>query len=236
MDAKKTLVDLLDRCFANFGTRTAVRVLRPVEGGRQWRYEPLTYTELRVTRDRLAAGLAANGLKKGKRIGILTDGGSEPLLVFLAADRIGVSAVPLCIKSPDEILVHSIEHSGVEVLVVDRKGYEKYSQIDGRLNQAPRIVLTEGEGEDVLSWDDLMSVESPVPDVEISPEDESKILYTSGSSGLPKGVIQTHANIVANVEEVWDALSPREPFRMFKSVPDYHSMGILNIYLSLIHI
>ncbi|MDE2704779.1 MAG: AMP-binding protein, partial [Gemmatimonadota bacterium] len=76
-------------------------------------------------------------------------------------------------------------------------------------------------------------VSAAVPEVEVLPEDESKILYTSGSTGLPKGVIQTHANIVANVEEVWDVISKREPLRMFKSAPDYHSMGILNIYYPL---
>ena len=152
-------------------------------------------------------------LVKGKRVGILTDGGSEPLLVFLAADCIGVSAVPLCIKSPDEVLAHSIDHSGVEMLVVDRRGYERFGQLHARLQHAQQLVLTEGEAADALSWDDLVQSGGELPEVAIDPADESKILYTSGSSGLPKGVIQTHANIVANVEEVWDALSQREPFR-----------------------
>ena len=229
----RTLRDLLDRSFAECASQTAVRVLRPVEGSREWRYEAMSYGALKERRDELAVGLWGRGLVKGKRVGILTDGGSEPLLVFLAADCIGVSAVPLCIKSPDEVLAHSIDHSGVEMLVVDRRGYERFGQLHARLRHAPQLVLTEGEAADALSWDDLVQSGGELPEVEIDPADESKILYTSGSSGLPKGVIQTHANIVANVEEVWDALSQREPFRMFKSVPDYHSMGILNIYYPL---
>lgn len=229
----KTLRDLLDNSFANHSSETAVRVLRPMEGGRQWRYEPLSYAELKERRDRLAVGLAAQGLLKGKRVGILTDGGSEPLLVFLAADCIGVSAVPLCIKSPDEVLIHSINDSGIALLIVDRKGYEKLGPIRAELSQILRIVLTEGSAEDALAWDELIAGDGALPEVEVLPQDESKILYTSGSSGLPKGVIQTHANIVANIEEVWDVISPRAPLRMFKSVPDYHSMGILNIYYPL---
>ena len=233
MDARKTLKGLLEASFIKHSSQTAIRILRPAEDGRQWRYESTSYAELKQLRDRLATGFAAQGLSKGKRVGILTDGGSEPLLVFLAADCIGISAVPLCIKSPDEVLTHSIEHSGIEMLVVDRKGYEKLGQIGGRFGQAPRIVLTEGVADDALSWDALLAEDGPPPEVEVLPGDESKILYTSGSSGLPKGVIQTHANIVANVEEVWDMLSPRKTLRMFKSVPDYHSMGILNIYYPL---
>ena len=229
----QTLRDLLDKSFANHAQQTAIRVLKPVQGSREWQYEALSYAGLKECRDRLAAGLAAQGLVKGKRVGILTDGGSEPLLIFLAADCIGVSAVPLCTKASDEVLAHGIEHSEIELLVVDRRGYERLAQVGARLGRIPQIVLTEGSAEDALSWDELIDVDVVLPQVEISPEDESKVLYTSGSSGLPKGVVQTHANIVANVEEIWDAISPNEPFRMFKSVPDYHSMGILNIYYPL---
>ena len=145
-----------------------------------------------------------------------------------------VSAVPLCIQSPDEVLAHSIAHSAVELLVVDRKGYERFDAVRERLDKRPRIVLTEGQAEDAIPWEELAESSAAVPEVEVLPEDESKILYTSGSSGLPKGVIQTHANIVANVEEVWDLISKRQPLRMFKSAPDYHSMGILNIYYPLV--
>ena len=226
----RTLRDLLDQSFAQCASQTAVRVLQPVEGSREWRYEAMSYAELKERRDALAVGLWGQGLGKGKRVGILTDGGSEPLLVFLAADCIGVSAVPLCIKSPDEVLAHSIDHSQVKMLIVDRRGYERFGQLRARLGHEPQLVLTEGEAIGTLSWNDLVQSGGELPEVALDPADESKILYTSGSSGLPKGVIQTHANIVANIEEVWNAISPREPFRMFKSVPDYHSMGILNIY------
>ena len=229
----QTLRDLLDHSFATYAEQTAIRELKPVEGSRTLSYQPVTYAELKSRRDQLAAGLAAQSLAKGQRVGILTDGGSEPLLIFLATDCIGVSAVPLCIQSPDEALAHSIVHSAVEMLVVDRKGYERFDTIRERLDKTPQIALTEGEAENAIPWKELAESSADVPEVEVLPEDESKILYTSGSTGLPKGVIQTHANIVANVEEVWDVISKREPLRMFKSAPDYHSMGILNIYYPL---
>ena len=229
----QTLRDLLDHSFATCAEQTAIRELKPVEGSRTLSYQPVTYAELKSRRDRLAAGLTAQGLAKGQRVGILTDGGSEPLLIFLATDCIGVSAVPLCIQSPDEALAHSIAHSAVELLVVDRKGYGRFGDVRDRLDKPPQIALTEGEAEDAIPWQELAESNATVPEVEVLPEDESKILYTSGSTGLPKGVIQTHANIVANIEEVWDVVSKREPLRMFKSAPDYHSMGILNIYYPL---
>lgn len=229
----QTLKDLLDQSFATYAEQTAIRELKPAEGSRALSYQPATYAELKSRRDRLAAGLAAQGLAKGQRVGILTDGGSEPLLIFLATDCLGVSAVPLCIQSPDAVLAHSIAHSAVELLVVDRKGYERFAAIGEQLDRTPQVALTEGRAADAIPWAELAESSAAVPEVEVLPEDESKILYTSGSSGLPKGVIQTHANIVANVKEVWDVISQRQPLRMFKSAPDYHSMGILNIYYPL---
>ena len=230
--AGRTLKDLMNHSFEQWADRTAVRLL----SGSPLEYRPLSYAQLQARRDHVASGLHQLGLVKGQRVGILTDGGFEPLLVFLAADLIGLSAVPLCNKSPDEILVHSINHSGIAALVVDAKALEQIERLRPSLERPPQLILTQGAGEGVLSFAAVEKTgagQAP-PDVEVMPEDESKILYTSGSSGLPKGVIQTHANIVANVEEIWDRISRKEPFRLFKSAPDYHSMGILNIYYPLV--
>ena len=230
----KTLNDLMERSFDGNRDKVAVRTLQPAAGKEgELSYQPITYGELKERRDRLAAGFTAVGLGKEQRVGILTDGGLEPLLVFLGADLCGMSSVPLCTKSPPEILIHSINHSALECLVVDEVGYEQYARVRDQVRRAPRLVLTEGSREGILGWAELMDMGEAPPQVEVAPDDESKILYTSGSSGLPKGVVQTHANIVANVEEVWDLLSEREPMRFFKSAPDYHSMGILNIYYPL---
>jgi long-chain acyl-CoA synthetase len=163
------------------------------------------------------------------------DGGLEPLLVFLAADLIGVSVVPLCNKLAPDILAHIINHSRPHLMVVDRGGQEQLRALGSELNQLPPTVLTDGDPtlKGTSSWRELIAGTTPPPVVQVGPDDESKVLYTSGSSGLPKGVVQTHRNIMANVDEVWDVISQRQPFRMFKSAPDYHAMGILNIYYPL---
>ena len=210
----QTLKDLLNDSFTRYAERTAIRLLQPIGGDKAGKlsYQPLKYQELEAQRNQLAVGLSRLGLHKGQRIGILTDGGVEPLLVFLATDLIGVSAVPLCNKSAAEILSHSINHSRVEAVVVDPKGYEQLEAIHPSLDHPPRLVLTQGREDGAVAWEELLDAPAGVspPDVEVTPDDESKILYTSGSSGLPKGVVQTHANIVANIEEVWEVLSDLE--------------------------
>ena len=227
----RTLAELLNQSFENFADKVAVRVLS--SGGRDAVYQPIKYSELKVRRDRLASGLARIGMVKGQRIGILTDGGFEPLLIFLACDLLGLSSVPLCLKSSPDILKHNISHSGMDLLVVDRKGVEAIGDLLEEMSDAPRLISIEGREGDELSWDEIAEDEGSPPDVDLSPDDETKVLYTSGSSGMPKGVVQTHGNIVANVEEVWDVVSLQENLYFFKSAPDYHSMGILNVYYPL---
>ena len=228
-----TLKGLLDASIASYPDRIAVRFLKSEEANPK--YNPITYAELARTREAVAAGLAALGIGKGQRIGILTDGGIEPLFVFLACDFIGACAVPLCNKLPGEILAHNINHSGISYLLVDGKSRAQVAAIADALMQPLELITTDGDGDGdgAISWERIASCEATAPEVDIYPEDETKILYTSGSSGLPKGVVQTNANIVANVREVWDTISESEILRFFKSAPDYHSMGILNIYYPL---
>ena len=151
----RTLKDLMNESFAD-STRigTAVRVLRQSDqqGERGLRYVPMTYAQLREQRDRLASGLARAGYAKGDRVGILTDGGLEPVLIFLAADMLGLSSVPLCNKLPDDILKYMIEHSGLEVLFLDSRSREQVDRILPTLAKAPKLILTEGQSDEIRSF------------------------------------------------------------------------------------
>lgn len=227
-----TLKDLVNRSFDANTARPALRTLQGARGN--LRYEPTTYGELKLQRDCLAAGLSGIGLSRGQRVGILTDRPMEPLLLFLACDLLGLSAVPLCAKSSAQMLTHYIVHSAMEVLVVDVRTFPQVEGVLSTMQSPPRLIVIEGDGGDgCIPWAQLIAAGGSPPEVEVEPEDESKVLYTSGSSGLPKAVILSHANIVANVESVWDLVSLSDSFSFYKSAPDYHAMGILNIYFPL---
>ncbi len=236
IETRNTLAGLMNESFERHAERTGIRVLRASAAKNEGlQYVPISYGQLRDQRDRLASGLAGIGIEKGARLGILTDGGLEPVLIFLAADLLGCASVPLCNKHPDDILVHSINDSRMQLLFVDGKSLEQVERVRQRLKHSPRIILTEGRSEAALSFFDLANSGRGVEpqSVEVHPDDESKVVYTSGSSGPPKGVIQTQGNIVANVRSVWNVISRRDPCVLFKSAPDYHTMGILNIYYPL---
>lgn len=224
------LKTLLDESFARHADRTAIRVLR--QSDQELRYVPLSYKQLEDQRNRLVVGLTDLGLSKGDRVGILTDGGLEPILIFLACDALGLSTVPLCNKLPDDVLVHNLNLAKPEVLFIDPRSVDQVERIQDSFVASTRLVITEGHHDRATSFFDLIKKPGEPPKVEVGPEDESKIVFTSGSSGLPKGVVQTHRNIVENCFCIWDQIS-EESLVFFKSAPDYHTMGILNIYYPL---
>ena len=230
----ENLRDLIDDSFERYADSTAIRVLRQSEqkGDRGLRYVPMTYRQLGEQRNRLVIGLAGLGLEKGARVGILTDGGLEPILIFLACDALGLSAVPLCNKLPDEILAHELNLTRPSLLFVDPKSIEQIDRMSDRLETVPRLVVTEGQHPNAAPFFDLIKTAGEAPEVELTADDESKVVFTSGSSGMPKGVVQTHRNILHNCLGIWD-VSSEDDLIFFKSAPDYHTMGILNVYYPL---
>ena len=225
---------LLDESFERNSDRTAIRVLRQSDqkGDRGLRYVPMTYRQLGEQRNRLVIGLAGQGLAKGARVGILMDGGLEPILIFLACDALGLSSVPLCNKLPDDVLAHELNLALPALLFVDPKSIEQIERLSHRLESPPRLVVTEGQHANATPFFDLIKKTGDLPDVALDPEDESKVVFTSGSSGMPKGVVQTHRNILDNCLSIWDVIS-RDDLVFYKSAPDYHTMGILNVYYPL---
>lgn len=231
----QNLKELIDAALSEYGDRTAIRILRQSDqsGERGLNYVPMTFRQLGEQRDRLATGLAGQGLVKGDRVAILTDGGLEPVLVFLACDALGLSSVPLCNKLPDDILIHNLTLSEPGLLIADPKSFDQVMRVLPQLSSPPRVVITEGQAAGTLPFFDLIKNADAPPTVDIGPDDESKVVFTSGSSGMPKGVVQTHRNILDNCRCIWEAIAQSESLDFFKSAPDYHTMGILNIYYPL---
>jgi long-chain acyl-CoA synthetase len=236
LEQHQNLKSLIDSALEAYGDRTAVRILRQSDqsGERGLKYVPLTFRQLGEQRDRLATGLAGLGLSKGERVAILTDGGLEPILIFFACDALGLPSVPLCNKLPDDILIHNLKLSEPKVLFADPKSFEQVQRVLPQLDAPPpKIVITEGQAEGAVPFFDLIKSSDPPPEVEVGLDDESKVVFTSGSSGMPKGVVQTHRNILGNCQCIWEAIASSETLDFYKSAPDYHTMGILNIYYPL---
>jgi long-chain acyl-CoA synthetase len=145
------------------------------------------------------------GVGKGDRVAIAMRNVPEWSVAFWAATSIGAVAVPLNAWWTGEELHYGLTDSGAEVAVVDR---ERLSRIEPHLADLPLrclIVAKPGEGglpQIATSLEQTIGSapsDAALPDVDLAPEDDATIFYTSGTTGFPKGALGSHRNICSNV-------------------------------------
>ena len=166
-----------------------------------------SYAELGRRVRELARGFIAMGVSPGDRVGILANTRAEWTLVDCAVLLAGAVAVPVYqTSSPDEA-AYVLEHSGARTVVCENTAQlDKVLTVRDRLPELVNLVTIEPTGE-ATSIEDLRARADEVAAAAIderlaavSPEDVATIVYTSGTTGPPKGCMLTHANLLATMD------------------------------------
>jgi len=174
-----TLADPIGHARRCFGDRIAV-----IDGERV-----MDYAELADRCDRLAAALASLGVRPGDRVALLSANGHRYLETFTALPASGTVLVPLNTRLAPNELAHIVQHSGARVLITDRDPGELAALVD-------HVIEIPDEYEQLVG-DAAPRAANPGP-TRVSPDDVAAIFYTGGTTGLPRGVMLTHGNLVAN--------------------------------------
>ncbi len=179
------------------------------------RYEPTTYAAMRPLVHDFAAGLAALGLGRGDRAALIAEGRRDWIAAELAILTIGAIDVPISVKV-DEMsdLKFRLAHSGCRMAVVSKSQLAKVRQVRNDLPDLAAIVVldaVEAPGPDEVPLaevlrrgrDLLASRPSAVDDAlaGVKESDPANICYTSGTTADPKGIVLTHRNYTANIEQ-----------------------------------
>jgi acyl-CoA synthetase (AMP-forming)/AMP-acid ligase II len=158
----------------------------------------ITYGELPRLVDRAAASLARLGLRQGDVCAIFSANTITFPVAVLAVARLGAvvtTASPL--YTPDD-LAKQLADSGARILITSTSLTPTWKRA---LDHSPvdHVVVFDEGTPDAASFDDLMNAPGAPPPVTIAPDDLVALPYSSGTTGLPKGVMLTHRNLVANV-------------------------------------
>lgn len=157
----------------------------------------------------LAADLAASGVSKGDRVAVAMRNLPEWIVAFFAATTLGAIAVPLNAWWTGEELVYGLNDSGAKVLIADDERWERLAALRSEIPGVARVLVSRASQpldgaerlEDVIGtphdWVGLAARDLPA--VALMPEDEATILYTSGTTGKPKGALGTHRNFMTNI-------------------------------------
>ena len=215
----------------------------------------ITYREMNDLTDRMAAALAAIGVKKGDRVGIFIPNTPQFVIVFygiLKAGGVVVATNPL--YSPREI-VHQLKDSGIELMVVMSNFYKRIKDVQSETRLKTLIVTNvkeqlpplmgllftltkekkDGHRVELAPGDlwmkDLLEKHTAVerPKIEIAGDDKALLQYSGGTTGLSKGAIATHAALVATTLQItaWfvDIREGQEVTLM--AIPLFHVYGMI---------
>ncbi|MGB8957721.1 MAG: AMP-binding protein [Candidatus Aminicenantales bacterium] len=179
------------------------------------RYEPTTYAAMRPLVHDFAAGLTALGLGRGDRAALIAEGRRDWITAELAILTIGAINVPISVKVDETSdLKFRLAHSGCRMAVVSKSQLGKVRQVRNDLPDLAAIVVldaVEAPGPDEVPLaevlrrgrDLLASRPSAVDDAlaAVKESDPANICYTSGTTADPKGIVLTHRNYTANIEQ-----------------------------------
>ncbi len=192
----------------------------------------LTYRALYDNARGLAGALAAAGVKAGDRVMIALPTSFELIELFFAVELAGAIPVPTYPpgmmerrEAAEQRLAHIARHSGASTFVTDP---ESAASLTGLKHGSPalqRTLLT------TRLRDDAFELDRAAP----LPSDPGFIQYTSGSTGAPKGVLLSHASLIANIRAIGIASRFQEGDRTVSWLPLYHDMGLIGALLTSIY-
>ncbi len=200
----------------------------------------MTFEHLQDQSRRLANALSAHGIARGDRIGILLPQCPETVIAHLAAYRLGAIALPLFTLFGPEAIEYRLNDSGAKAVVSNAAGVEKLLGVAHKLNALPLIIsIDERRDGGVLDWTTLLAQASgDHAMVQTNAEDPAIIVYTSGTTGNPKGVLYAHRVLLGHLPgvELPHEFFPQPGDRMWTPADWAWAGGLMDVLLpSLFH-
>ncbi|WP_066016620.1 FadD3 family acyl-CoA ligase [Endozoicomonas atrinae] len=226
LQAVNTIPDLMDAAADTYGSRSAVEDENIT----------LSFTELNELRLKAAASLLSMGIERGDRIAVWAPNIYEWIVAASALQTVGAALVPLNTRMKGSEAGYVLRASGAKLLFcIDQfLGCQYPAMLEGeQLPELETMVTFRGQGtESCISWDDFLKKSDDVGPADVqdrqqqlSPDTMSDLLFTSGTTGKPKGVMTCHGQNLRIVEDYSEILGLQEGDRYLIVNPFFHSFG-----------
>ncbi|MFX1389099.1 MAG: class I adenylate-forming enzyme family protein [Promethearchaeota archaeon] len=192
----------------------------------------LTFKQFKEQVDIFATILKNLGIKKGDRVVLYAPNSVEWEISFFGLEKAGAILVPMNPQFKEIEVEYELNDSGAETIIVFRQEYHNVAAVKERTNLKNIIIIESEDQSDIpkgtMVWSDLMKKTSPnPPNYKFNvKEDLATLVYTSGTTGLPKGTMLTHYNIVSNVIQVSPTFELGETDVAMIVLPLYHIYGL----------
>ena len=183
-----------------------------------------SYADIDSQSARLANFLASAGVAAGDRVSVQVDKTPESLCLYLACLRAGFVFHPLNMAYTAGELEYFLNNAEPAVVVCDPKNEDAIKQI-AHAAGARHVHTLDGDGNGTLS-DGARNADASFDDVARERDDLAALLYSSGTTGVPKGIMLTHANLLRNTEALVEAWGFSESDRLLHALPIFHVHGL----------
>ncbi|NLY80074.1 MAG: long-chain-fatty-acid--CoA ligase [Lysinibacillus sp.] len=204
-----------------------------------------TYGEFEKHVSRFAFSLKEIGVQRGEHVALILNNSPYFLIAYYASMRIGATLIPINPIYTMEEMSYIVDHGDVTWVIAGEESFERVTQLRQAFKQIKGIIVCDeneieadnrgGSGEMLYLFSDLMKGTSGMDPVSLEEDDVAMILYTSGTTGYPKGAMLTHGNLYANAKDVGEFFLFTKEDRVIATLPFYHVFGltvVLNVPLS----
>jgi acetyl-CoA synthetase len=226
-------VDVCDRWAASEPGRLAIVHARP-DGGE----DAITYGALRETSNRLANVLRAHGIARGDRVAILLPQAPEVAAAHIAIYKLGAIALPLAVLFGTDALSYRLQNSGAAALITNAQGVARAAEIRKNLPDLKLVLSLDGAGDNVVDFAAALArAASDFTPVDTSPDDPAMMVYTSGTTGQPKGALHGHRVLIGHFPgvETHHNFFPQAGDRIWTPADWAWAGGLLNVLLPGLH-
>ncbi|MEX2225069.1 MAG: long-chain-fatty-acid--CoA ligase [Dehalococcoidia bacterium] len=195
----------------------------------------VTYMDMAERVNRLANYLLGLGAGSDKPVGIMATNCIEYVETYYAAAKVGATFVPLNYRAKDEELTYMINASDAGVLLVGSRYLDLVARLRPTLEHVERFVCYDRLVEGMDFYPDVLAASSPDElFIEVDEERPTVLIYTSGTTSVPKGVALTYTNLSVYVTNTMNPADPgEEPDVTLLSVPMFHVAGVTPLMSSV---
>ncbi len=185
----------------------------------------LTYGDLLGRVRRLAGSLRALGVERGQAVAALDTNSADYVATYYAAATLGAVFVPLNYRAKPPELEYMISAAKITAIFVGSRYADLLESLRPNLPSLKAIIGYAGGKSDWLSFEELVAKGEEVEDAEVEETDVSILMYTSGTTSLPKGVLLTHGDFTTYVTNTAELADGTDRGSALVSVPFYHIAG-----------
>lgn len=193
----------------------------------------VSFDEINEKANSIGNSLLNTGIEKQGKVSVMMRNPLQTLFAMFGINKAGCVYSPINFEYKGQVLSYQINDTDPDILIIEDQYVERLNEIKGNLERAPEVIVheTDSDAEELdrdfesFSFQNLLEGDSTNPDVDVSWNDKASIVYTSGTTGKPKGVVLPYSWIFANYTLAFGQILNEEDVT-HTSLPLYHIGGL----------